>query len=373
VTSPGARPDGPEVVEVTLVRVRVPLPRAVCSGHGTEDVRDVVLVRVEVAGGSVGWGECSALALPTYTSEYTAGAWAVLRDVLVPAALEGRVPDVVGHPMARTALAVAGLDAHLRAEGQALAARLGLLHGAPRAAVAVTAVVGRSDDPDEVVAEVARHVEAGAALVKLKVTPRPLDLEAVAAVRTTWPDLALAVDGNGTLDNRSLSLLDAHGLAYVEQPAPADALLESAGHARRIDAPVALDESVTSEAVLETIAALGAAAIVNVKPARAGGPHAAARLATRAVELGLVPFVGGMLETGVGRAAALAVASLPVFALPTDLGPSSRYADPAHELTEPLELDAEGRLPVPAGPGIGVVPRPDRVDAVAIDRLVLRG
>lgn len=356
-------------VEVELVRVRVPLRTPLTSAHGAEVARDLVLVRITLADGATGWGECSALARPTYTAEHTAGAWLVLRDELVPALLAGTDAGVVGHPMAAAAVGTAHLDARLRRQGRRLVEELGATFGRPAERVPTAGVVSRSGTVDEVLATVAERVAEGAALVKVKVSPRPADLEAVAAVRAAWPDLALAVDGNGTLDARSLSVLAPLGLAYVEQPAPADDLLASAALARRCDAPIALDESITSLAVLEVALTLGAGTVVNVKPARLGGVAIAAEVARAAGEAGCGVFVGGMVETGVGRAAALAVAALPWCTLPTDLGPSRRYLDP--ELTEPIELDGEGCLVVPKGPGTGVVPDPDRLDAVAVDRLVL--
>jgi O-succinylbenzoate synthase len=367
-----------DLVEVELRRLALPLRRAHRAGHGTEERRDVVVVRATLADGSEGWGECSTLSHPTYTEEYTAGAWALLRDVMVPAALAGADDVVVGHPMARAALVGARLDAGLRRRDRRLVEHLGERHGLPVDSVAVAAVVGRpaSTDAshaaalDRVVAEVAEAVASGAVLVKLKVTPDPADLAAVAAVRATWPDLALAVDGNGTLDVRSLAILDGHGLAYIEQPAPADALLESAAFAARLAAPIALDESVTSLATFDTAAALGAGAVLNVKPARLGGAVAAADLARHASEHGWRVFVGGMLETGVGRATALAVAALPVMTLPTDLGPSDRYFDA--DVTEAIGVDADGRVVVPVGPGIGVVPDGAALDSATVERVVLR-
>ncbi|CAN5848859.1 o-succinylbenzoate synthase [soil metagenome] len=361
---------GPAPVEVELVRLQVPLRTALASAHGTEAVRDVILVRATRADGSTGWGECSALARPTYTHENTAGAWAVLRDELGPASLAGTDAGVVGHPMAGAALTTALTDAALRARKRSLTEHLAARHGAPASSVAVGTVVGRSDRPDVVLDAVADAVARGSALVKLKVTPRPTDLDTVAAVRERWVDLALAVDANGTLDWRSLAILDEMGLRYIEQPAPADALLVSAAMAERCATPIALDESVTSLATLETAMALGSAGVLNVKPARLGGLDVAADAARAAADAGWGVFVGGMLETGIGRASALAVAALPGCSLPTDLGPSSRYF--TSDVTEPIELDDEARLPVPRGPGLGVVPLGDRLDELAIDRLVLR-
>lgn len=359
------------VAEVELVRVRLPLLTPLRSAHGTESVRDLVLVRVTLADGSTGWGECSALARPTYTAEHTAGAWAVLRDDLVPALFSDRDSWVVGHPMAAHALGVARTDANLRRRGgRRLVEELGSRYGRPAERVPVTAVIGRARTPDELLAGVAARLAGGAALIKVKVTPHPDDLDAVATVRATWPDLPLAVDGNGTLDARSLSLLDGLGLAYIEQPAPPDALLESAAMAQRLDTPVALDESITSLATLEVALTLGAGQVVNVKPARVGGLHLAADLARVAADAGSAVFVGGMLESGVGRAAALAVAALPMCTLPTDLGPSDHYFD--CDVTAPIVADEDGRLVVPTGPGTGVVPTADRLREAAVERLVLR-
>jgi O-succinylbenzoate synthase len=357
--------DRADLAEVELWRVSVPLVRPHRAAHGTEVDRQVVLVRVVLADGTSGWGECPTLTHPTYAAEYTAGAFALLRDEVVPWLLGGPGAGPVGHPMATAAVLTAHLDATLRRQGTALVERLGSRHGRPAVAVATTAVVGRHDGIDALVDVVADRVVGGAALVKLKVSSRPGDLDAVRAVRATWPGLALAVDANGTLDNRSVAVLDELDLTYVEQPAPADDLLGSAALARRLSCPVALDESVTSLAALEVAVTVGAGTIVNVKPARLGGPPGAAVVAQAAVDAGCGVFVGGMLETAVGRAAALAVAALPVCTLPSDLGPSARYFET--DLAGPLVADAAGRVVVPTGPGIGVTPDPARLEQVVLE------
>jgi len=357
-----------DVAEVELVRVHLPLREVHRAGHGELGVRDLVLVRVTLDDGSVGWGECSALTHPTYSSEYTAGALALLRHEVVPWLLGGADRPVVGHPMAASAVVAAHVDALLRRTETSLVERLGSLHGRPRPAVATTAVVSRHDDTDELLGSVDERLRSGASMVKLKVTPHPDDMANLGAVRATWPDLALAVDGNGTLDHRSVAYLDGLDLVYVEQPAPADDLLGSARMAERLSCPVALDESATSVAALEVAMTVGAATVFNVKPSRLGGPYAAAAAARHVFDAGGGVFVGGMLESGVGRAAALALASLPVFAIPSDLGPSHRYFE--NDVTRPLEVDGEGRMIVPRGPGIGLVPDPALLAAVTVERSV---
>jgi O-succinylbenzoate synthase len=367
---PVAPSDLPGLVSIELIRVRLPLRHPHRAAHGEEAVRDLVLVAATFADGIVGWGECSALARPTYTSEHTSGAWLVLRDEVVPAVFAGRAPGVVGHPMASAAVLTALTDAVLRRAERPLAIELAATQGAnPLTSVPTGAVISRADQVDDVLALVEERVQERVALVKLKVTPAQQDLAAVGAVREAWPDLALAVDFNGTADAESVRRLDRLHLEYVEQPAPAEELVQSAHLASLIGAPVALDESVTSTGALDAAVALGAGRIANVKPARCGGPHAAAAMVAHARNAGLEVFVGGMVESGIGRAAALAVAALPACTLPTDLGPSHTYFD--EDITEPLTTDASGRMQVPVGPGIGVAPRRSHLDQFAVDRLVL--
>ena len=192
-------------------------------------------------------------------------------------------------------------------------------------------------------------------------------------MRAAWPDLDLAADANGSLsavEEAVLDRIDGFGLAYLEQPLPADDLEGSAAVARRMDTPIALDESVSSDAGARTAIAFGAADLLNVKPARVGGPVEAARIVKTAADRGIPVFVGGMLESGVGRAAALAVAALPGCTAGLDLGPSTRYFDP--DLTAPFGLTADGTIAVPTGPGIGVRPDLDRLEEVTVEVLESR-
>lgn len=218
---------------------------------------------------------------------------------------------------------------------------------------------------DAVLNAVERKRSEGVAMVKLKVTPHPDDLALVEAVVSTWPDMAVAVDANGTLDVRTAGILAGFNLAYVEQPAPADDLLGSAALARRLGCPVALDESVTSLAALEVALAVGAGSVVNVKPARLGGAVGAAAVARAARDHGCGVFVGGMLETAVGRATALAVAASPVCDHPTDLGPSEWYFD--RDVSDQPVSMSDGLVVLPTGPGIGLDPDLDRLASMATE------
>ncbi|MHB1931032.1 MAG: o-succinylbenzoate synthase [Acidimicrobiales bacterium] len=370
---------------VEVVRLRLPLVAPWVTPLGTLSAREVLLCRAAV-GGASGWGECVAQPDPTYSDEYVDGAADVLARHLVPRLLaagpvRGRdVPAaldaVKGHRMAKAALEVAVLDAELRLAGRALAAYLAAqaepAAGAPAERVEAGVAVGLHRRTDELLAEVGRHVAAGYRRVKLKVHPGA-DVAVVAAVRAAWPAarLALQVDANGSYaagadPASALRPLDDHDLLLVEQPLGADDLVGHAALARQLRTPVCLDESVTSDAAAATALALGACRVVNLKPGRVGGLHEAVRIHDRCRAAGVGLWVGGMLETGVGRAANLALASLPGITLPGDLSAAERFWA-KDVVTDPARLEPDGTVAVPSGPGIGVDLRGD-LAAVTVRR-----
>lgn len=356
---PGERPT---VDAIELRRLRLPLRAPFRAAHGTEHERDVVLVGLTIDGGAVGWGECPTLSRPTYIEEYTDLAWEVLRDGLGPAWLAGETSGIERYPMASSALEAALLDALARWRGRRLVDTLGW---SPRP-VPACAVLGLARSIDDLLDEARARMASGYRHLKLKIQPG-WDVEPLAAVRAVAPQVTLAADANGSYSSPDAvpSELDGLRLAYLEQPlAPSD-LEGSAAVAARVATPVALDESILSPDDVDTAADRGAVEVVNVKPARLGGLAAAVETVERAARSGLGVFVGGMLESGVGRAAALAVASHPACTLPTDLGPSDRYF--AQDITAPLELSAQGCMEVPPGPGTGVTPRPELVERFTVD------
>ncbi len=348
---------------VELRRVHIPLVEPFTTSFGTQHHRDILLVRV-IGPDSEGWGECVALVEPLYSAEYVDGAQDVIRTHLLPrlftvddvAAVEVAelLRPVRGHPMAKAAVEMAILDAELRAQDVSFGAFL----GAVRTEVDCGVSIGIHETVAELLGTVERHLAEGYRRIKLKVEPG-YDVEPVRAVREHFGDIALQVDANaayGVDDIPALTALDEFGLLLIEQPFPEEDIPAHAQLAKLASTPVCLDESITSARMAEAAIALGACSVVNVKAGRVGGYLEARRVHDVCAALDVPVWCGGMLETGLGRAANVALAGLPNFTLPGDTSASGRYYE--EDLTEPFVLD-DGRLAVPTGPGLGVTPLPE--------------
>jgi O-succinylbenzoate synthase len=362
---------------VTVVRgvelrlVGLPLVRPFRTSFGTETERVAVLARV-VTDGAEGWGECVTSPDPGYSEEFNEGAWLVLRDFLVPALfaagdlttddLDRVLGGVRGNPMAKATIVDAFLDAELREQERSLAEHL----GADKDRVACGVSIGITPTTEELLDQVASYLADGYRRIKLKIEPG-LDVERVAAVRAAHANTTLSVDANAayTLDDIAVFReLDRFGLLMIEQPLHHDDLIEHAKLQRQIQTDLCLDESIRSAADAAAAIELGACRIVNIKLGRVGGLPEARRVHDVARAAGVPVWCGGMLETGIGRAANLALAALPGFTLPGDTSASSRYF--IDDLTEPFAMAPDGTMAVPRGPGIGVVPRPERLAACTL-------
>ncbi|GAA3950590.1 o-succinylbenzoate synthase [Actinoplanes auranticolor] len=352
-----------------LRRISMPLLSPFRTSFGTVTSREVLLVRA-VTEDAEGWGECVAMSGPLYSSEYTEAAAGVLRDHLIPA-LAAAVPGsatavapalapIKGHRMAKAALETAVLDAELRAEGRSFGRELGAVVDRVPCGVSV----GIMDSIPALLDAVDGYLSEGYARIKLKIEPG-WDIEPVRAVRERFGDqVLLQADANTAYslsDARHLAGLDPFGLLLIEQPLDEEDVLGHADLARLIRTPVCLDESITSAASAAAAIRLGACQIVNIKPGRVGGYLEARRIHDVCAAHGVPVWCGGMLETGLGRAANVALAALPGFTLPGDTSASGRYY--AADITEPFVLD-QGHLSVPTGPGLGVTPDPDRLAEV---------
>jgi O-succinylbenzoate synthase len=351
--------------------VQMPLVAPFRTSFGTQTVREILLLRAVTDEGE-GWGECVAMSDPLYSSEYVTACADVLRTFLIPELAGHERLDAnqvgpalhkfKGHRMAKAALEMAVLDAELRARGVPFARELGAVHDRVPCGVSV----GIMNTVPELLDVVAGYLDAGYLRIKLKIEPG-WDVEPVRAVRERFgDDLLLQVDANTAYtvaDARHLARLDPFDLLLIEQPLDEEDVRGHAELAKTVRTPICLDESITSARSAADAIALGACSIVNVKPGRVGGYLEARRIHDVCAAHGVPVWCGGMLETGLGRAANVALAALPGFTLPGDTSASDRYY--RTDITEPFRLD-RGHLAVPTGPGLGVEPIPDLLDEVTV-------
>ena len=354
-------------IELREVSLRLREGFEISSGRC--EARRVVLVTVH-GNGQSGWGECVQGEEPNYSYETTDTAWHVLTDFVLPS-LVGRdvaAPrDVLrqlrwirGHRMALAGVEMAAWDLWAKLEGVPLAEAIGGSVGA----VPVGVSIGLQPTDDDLLRKVEGHLEEGYAKIKIKIKPGR-DVEMLARVRERFPDAPLMADANSayTLDDAALlGELDDLDLMMVEQPLAHDDYLEHARLQETLDTPICLDESIRSAGDARLAVHLEACRIINIKPGRVGGLAEAIEVHDFCRQAGIPVWCGGMLESGVGRAHNLALASLPGFTLPGDISASRRYWDQDIVLPE-FEL-SDGTLRLPDGPGIGVEPDVERIDAL---------
>ena len=366
------------VERVELRRIEMPLVSPFETSFGREVHRQAILTSVH-SEGEVGWGECVASAAPGYSYETVQTAWHALSDFLVPELLStsfehpSECPDrwanVRGHPMAKAGLEAALWDLHGRLNGISLRSAL----GGDKRAVPSGISLGIQSSVDALIDRVDEALNGGYRRVKLKVKPG-WDVEVLERVRQRFPEADLMVDANAAYaptHMETLTRLDGFGLRMIEQPYAEDDLLEHARLQRELTTPICLDESAASVHAVEQALDLGSCRIVNVKPGRVGGLTNARRIHDLCRGRDVPVWCGGMLETGIGRAHNVALATLPGFTLPNDLSASERYYR-RDVIAPPFTLNADGTLSVPEGPGIGVAVDEDRVADVTQERAVFR-
>lgn len=351
----------------------MPLLRPFETSLHLERDRECVLIRAE-SDGLEGWGECVAHSIPWYSYESIGTAWHVLHDFLVPAVLDHElthpselielVSRIKGHPMAKAGLELALWDLFGRAGHHSLTAML----GGERSAVEVGVSIGIQEDAETLLNLIEQHLAEGYGRIKLKIKPGR-DLKDVQVVREAHPELPLQVDANTAYERGQFEVferMDQFALTLIEQPYATEDLEAHAELQARLETPVCLDESIDSAVMARQAMSMDACRIINIKPGRVGGLTEAVAIHDLCAERGVPVWCGGMLETGVGRAANLALSALPGFKLPGDISATDRYYEV--DIASPrFELNGDGTIDVPTGPGLGV-----QVDPAALDRFTLR-
>ncbi|HZI18428.1 MAG TPA: o-succinylbenzoate synthase [Pyrinomonadaceae bacterium] len=361
------------ITRVEIRELRLRLVHFFETSFGRTIERRVMLVRVFDRDGAEGWGECTTGEGPFYSEEWVDGAWEVSRRFLVPMVLGSEVESaagvgalmarVRGNRMAKAAIENACWDSEATRLGVPLWRHL----GGVRREIPCGVSIGIQDTPEQLLDKIATELEAGYQRIKIKVKPG-WDREVVERVRARFPGIQLMIDANSAYTLEDVPLfraLDEFDLMMVEQPLAYDDMFDHAELQRQIRTAVCLDESVRSAEDARKALALGACRIVNVKLGRVGGHAEARRVEAVCRGRGVPVWCGGMLESGVGRAHNIAMATLEGFTLPGDVSASARYW--AEDIIEPpVTVSPAGTIEAPEGPGLGFRVRTDLVESLTV-------
>lgn len=379
---------------IELREIALPLAEPFRTSAGTVEKRRIILLQLHDADGLTTWSECVAESLPTYSPDTVDTCWLAISEWIAPVVLGEpfESPDLVdallqrrirGHRMARAAVEMGMWTLAAEQAGKSVSALLNEVtrypaaNHEPRATVESGIALGIQSGPEALADRCENAFAEGYRRIRMKISPDADVAFVRAAHDAVGAKIPLGVDGNCaySLDNArhvsALEALDAFGLSMIEQPLSHDDLMQHATLQRCISTPLCLDESITcAERVTEMIS-LESARIVNLKPGRVGGFRQALAIHDTCAAASIPVWCGGMLESGVGRAYNVALASLPNFTLPGDLSPSARYwAEDV--VAEPWTMDKNGRVRVPRDrSGIGVTVNEELVERLTVRRLTL--
>lgn len=348
-----------KITSANLYMIDLPLRFPFSASAGRLTSKDFILLSLTNEDGETGYGECSAFTTPFYTEEFRGSALLLLKDCLLPAILNQEIttPDqlqdlfsgIKRNNMAKAAVDTALWDLFAKQKHQSLAAAI----GGNKKQVLAGVSIGIQNSPDQLVSKVRRYVRAGYQRVKVKIKPNA-DYEYLKAVRDRFPGLMLMADANSAYrlsDLDKLKRLDELKLIMIEQPLEADDLLHHASLQRELTTPLCLDESINSLADAKALLQLGSGKIINIKVGRVSGLTVARQIQAFAAKNGIECWCGGMLGSGVARAADIAAAALPGYTLPNDISASSRYF--FQDIITPEIVLHDGKINVPTKPGIG--------------------
>jgi O-succinylbenzoate synthase len=361
--------------EIELREIRLPLIHFFETSFGRTTERRVVLARVIDKDGVEGWGECTAGEGPFYSDEWTDSAWVTLKEFLAPmvvgkefanaAQAFSLMKPVRGHRMAKAAIETACWDLEAKVAGMPLWKHL----GGVRTEIPCGVSIGIQNTPEVLLEKIERELEAGYQRIKIKIKPG-WDVNIIERVRRSFPDIRLMGDANSAYTLSDVPLfrqLDRYALMMLEQPLAHNDIFDHAELQKQIETPVCLDESIRSSEDARHAVGLGSCRIINVKLGRVGG-HAEAKRVEKVCRENKIPvWCGGMLESGIGRAHNIAMATLAGFTLPGDVSASSRYW--AEDIIEPpVTVSARGTIIAPQKPGLGFDVNIARIDSLTVRR-----
>src|SRR2546423_314614 len=361
------------ISRIELHNPRLPLIHFFETSFGRTTERRIILVRVVDRDGAEGWGECTAGEGPFYSDEWTETAWPTLRDFLAAMVAGKQVENaagvfdlmksVRGHRMAKAAIETACWDLEAKRASVPLWQHL----GGAQTEIPCGVSIGIQNSPEELIEKIQKELSAGYQRIKIKIKPG-WDIDIVRRVRERFPDIRLMGDANSAYSLADVDLLkelDRFNLMMLEQPLAHDDMFDHAELQKQIKTAVCLDESIKTPADAKHAISLSACRIINVKLGRVGGHAQAKQVEVVARENKIPVWCGGMLESGIGRAHNIAMATLPGFTLPGDVSASSRYWE-EDVINPPVTVSPAGTIKAPTAPGIGFDVNLARIDSLAV-------
>lgn len=361
------------ITSVELREIRLPLVHFFETSFGRTTERRILLLRVTDKNGAAGWGECTAGEGPFYCEEWTDTAWPAIQRFLAPMVVGKEIESaadtwalmsaVRGNRMAKAAIETACWDLEARALGQPLWKHLGGVHAEISSGVSI----GIQNTVAVLLEKIEEALAAGYQRIKIKIKPG-WDRKIVEQVRTKFPGIQLMADANSAYTLADVALfkeMDQYDLMMIEQPLAHDDIFDHAELQKQITTPICLDESIHASADAKHAIASGACRIINLKLGRVGG-HAQAKEVEQACRESNVPvWCGGMLESGIGRAHNIAMATLAGFTLPGDVSASARYWE-EDIIDPPVTITPRGTIVAPDKPGLGFHVNIARIDSLTI-------
>jgi O-succinylbenzoate synthase len=347
----------PRVQQAELLLFNLPLVSPFETSFGSIDHREIVVCRLK-ADGITAYGECAADVDPLYSYETNVTCWEILRRYLLPLLKDSRsIGDYLtassgirGHNMAKATLELALWDLLAKTKNVPLFR----LWGGVKEKIPCGVSVGLQKDIQSTLRQIQSYLSEGYRRIKIKIKPGK-DVDLLKAIRKEFPDIPLMADANAAYslnDTALLQSIDDFGLMMIEQPLHYEDLYDHAILQSNLKTPVCLDESVHSSHAAQAALQMKSCRIINIKTGRVGGHTESIRIHNLAQSNNVPVWCGGMLESGIGRAHNLALASLKNFTLPGDTSASSRYWH--RDVIDPeVKIDKEGYATLPEKPGIG--------------------
>ena len=368
-----------KIDRIEIRKIFLPYIKPFTTSGWTENGNNGIIIRVDM-NGATGWGEAPVRKGPFYNEETTGTAWSVIKEILIPLVLKNNfnvetIPEDVNKIFSGirgNKIAISGMEfAFWDLLGKIKKSSLSQLLGGTRNKIDVGVSIGIIENISSLLNLVEGYLKEGYKRIKIKIKPG-CDLEPVSEIRKNWKNILLQTDANSAYkldDAAHLSKFDEHNLLLIEQPLAHDDLYEHSILQKKIRTPVCLDESITSLYQARSAISMKACRIINIKPSRVGGLLAAREIHNVAQKNNMPVWCGGMLETGIGRAFNVSLASLPNFNLPGDISANKRYFEKDIVLN-PYELNSDGTLTVPDEPGTGVEVDEKFLEKITLDKLI---